>query len=88
MKDLGQQVDLKLMTDSSAGKAVIGRTGVGKLRHIETKYLWVQQATRAGRLRTCKVKGTDNPADVGTKYLTKNEMARVLERIGVSISSR
>lgn len=87
LQDLGVKVDIEMMTDSTAGKSIIGRTGVGKLRHLETKYLWVQQATRQGRLKTRKVKGTENPADVGTKYLSRVEMQKVLKQIGIHIGS-
>ena len=32
-----------LMADASAALGIIGRTGLGKLRHIDTSYLWLQQ---------------------------------------------
>ena len=32
-----------IMADASAALGIIGRTGLGKLRHIDTSYLWLQQ---------------------------------------------
>jgi len=52
---------------------IVGRQGLGKLRHIDTHSLWVQQAARSGRIEVRKVKGEDNPADVFTKHLPSRE---------------
>jgi len=58
------------------------------VRHIETKYLWVQDLVKDGRLKLLKVKGTDNPADIGTKHLSISETERLLLRIGLRMISR
>ena len=62
--DLGWDMKLVLWTDSSAGKGICGRKGLGKLRHMETKWLWVQDIVRSGRIRLKKVAGAENPADI------------------------
>ena len=43
-EDLGMSFNLQLGTDSSAAKSILQRRGIGKLRHLHTKALWVQQA--------------------------------------------
>ncbi len=48
---------------------VVGRQGLGKLRHLDTHSLWVQQAARSGRTEVKNVRGDDNPADLFTKHL-------------------
>ena len=40
---MGWKMSVRVHTDSSAAKAVASRRGLGKLRHIELKYLWVQE---------------------------------------------
>ena len=85
--DLGWSVKLIMYTDSSAGKSIASRQGLGKVRHLETKYLWLQQAVFQKRLEIRKVKGTENPGDVLTKYLSKLEMQKVLEKVGIILRS-
>ena len=60
--DMGSQVSIVLYSDASAGRSLAFRNGLGKVRHIETKYLWVQDLIKEGRLKLLKIKGTDNPA--------------------------
>jgi hypothetical protein len=63
---LGYEVECSLYTDSSAAKAMILRDGVGKVKHLDVRALWIQQERHNG-LRTRKVAGERNPADLGTK---------------------
>ncbi len=43
LKDWHKPMTADLMADASAALGIIGRTGLGKLRHIDTSYLWLQQ---------------------------------------------
>ena len=65
-----------IMADASAALGIIGRTGLGKLRHIDTSYLWLQQDSIKRKLRLNKVKGTENPADMNTKGLNGDDISR------------
>ena len=79
--DLGWQFKVRLWTDSSSGKAVASRRGLGKIRHMEVKYLWLQETVRRHRLVMKKIPGKENAADILTKPLSKDEMARLLVRV-------
>ena len=68
LRDLGITAKLRLWTDSSAALGICSRQGLGKLRHIDTHTLWVQQAVRSGRFELKKIKGNENPADLLTKH--------------------
>ena len=70
LQDLGWRATVKVWTDSATAKAVAGRRGLGKLRHVELKFLWVQEVVRNGRISTHKVWGEKNVAD----HLTKEKM--------------
>ncbi len=70
MRDLGVDLKLRAWTDSSATIGICGRTGLGRLRHIDTQCLWLQAQVRSGGVELRKVKGTENPADLFTKHLT------------------
>lgn len=78
-RDLGWSYPGVLHTDSSAVKGVASRSGAGRIRHIECRVLWVQEAVKLGRLRLEKVAGTENPADVLTKPCSAAELAALLQ---------
>ena len=80
--DLGWRARVLLWTDSNAGRAICSRKGLGKLRHLETKWLWVQDVVRSGRIRVRKVGGTSNPADILTKPKSGKDMDGMIRRIG------
>ena len=50
LADLGVAVPLRVWTDSSAALGICSRQGLGKLRHLDTHTLWVQQAVRSRRV--------------------------------------
>ena len=67
--DLGIAMPLRVWTDSSAAIGIVGRQGLGKLRHLECSALWIQQRVRRKEFELRKVLGTNNPADLFTKHL-------------------
>ena len=69
LKDLGLKASVTLFTDSSAARGIIHREGLGKVRHLETGYLWLEAAVKNKCLHVRKVLGTENPADFSTKHL-------------------
>ena len=73
LEDLGAKLPLRVWTDSTAAMGVATRQGVGKIRHLDTRTLWMQQAVRSGRIEFRKVLGTENPADLFTKHMPSQE---------------
>ena len=63
---LGDEVSLELKTDASAARGVILRQGVGKVRHLQVKQLWLQENVAAGELSIVKIPRADNCADALT----------------------
>ena len=82
--DLGEDVKLTLRSDSAAALGIIGRCGLGKVRHLETSYLWLQDIVTAKRISIKKVKGVDNPAVLGTKHLKAEDTQKHLSFLGFS----
>ena len=80
--DLGEDVKVVLRSDSSAALGIGGRQGLGKLRHLETGYLWLHDVLQQKRLSIRKVKGTENPADLGTTHLNFEDTSRHLVFLG------
>ena len=66
-------------TDSSAAKSFVGRQGLGTMKQMEIRDLWLQKEVRDGKVIVHKVLGTENPSDLGTKILNT---AEIVERLG------
>ena len=58
-----------MYVNASAAIGIAQRKGLGKIRHLHTQSLWVQDAVREKRVFLDKVPGADNPADMYTKHL-------------------
>jgi hypothetical protein len=72
-----------LGTDSNAAKSFVSRRGLGKMRHLEIRDLWLQKEIREGRVVVHKVLGTENPADLMTKILTIKEIEDRLRNMSI-----
>ena len=72
---------VEVLVDSNAAIGIIGRIGLGKLRHIEVQDLWLQEVVRRGRIHISKVKGEHNDADLGTKPLHREAIEAILNRM-------
>ena len=79
--DLGIKMPVRVWTDSSAAIGICSRQGLGKLRHLDTHTLWIQQAVRCGRIDLRKVPGLANPADLLTKHSLSRERLRDLVKL-------
>ena len=72
-----------LGTDSSAAKSFVSRRGLGKMRHIEIRDLWLQKEVREGKVIAHKIFGTENPADLMTQVLTAGEVVDRLRGMNI-----
>ena len=81
LKDFGLHVPVRLWSDSSATLGISKRSGLGKLRHLDTQTLWLQEKVRTGSLEVRKVRGEVNPADLFTKHLPSHENILQLVRL-------
>ena len=76
MRDLGLAVKPVLAIDARAIEHIVHRQGIGKLKHIDVAYLWVQDKIRSQRLRVRRVRSEANVADLETKPLSKTVSAK------------
>ena len=81
-EDLGWEVKVRVWTDSNAAKAVANRRGIGKLRHVELKWLWMQDMVKEGRIQLKPVRGDENIADHLTKPKNQVEVKAMLLKVG------
>ena len=84
LRDIGLHTTVTPLSDSSAARGIIHRAGLGKLRHLETGYLWLQAAVAKKRLQVRKVNGAENPADLFTKYVSSADMWKHLRYMQMS----
>ena len=57
-----------MYSDSTAGRGMCQRTGVGKVRHLELRFLWIQERLRLKAFRLNKETTEEMTADILTKY--------------------
>ena len=91
MKDMGLVLSqpILLKVDSTACLGMAGRKGAGRVRHIHTPCLWLQQCVASRTVELQKVLGTENPADLGTKVLSKDVITKIVKHLGfVSLVGR
>ena len=79
LAEMDRKYKLACLTDSSAAKGITHRRGVGRVKHLELKELWVQDKVEKGELEVRKI-GTDkNWSDIGTKALDGNRITQLVE---------
>jgi hypothetical protein len=89
LKDMGMdmQEPLDLKLDASAGIGIAQRRGAGRIRHIATPTLWLQKAVSDRKVKVSKLPGTENPADLGTKYLGRKVIERIWKQCGMYLAT-
>ena len=78
---------LKVFTDPSAAIGIRKRIGIGKVRHLATGQLWVQDRIRLKDFELFKVAGNDNPADMLTEHLARDVLDKHLTFAGMERKS-
>ena len=74
--------------DSDAGRSLATRMGVGKQRHIQTRWLWLQERVRGGELQVRRVDGEQNVSDLGTKHLDARRRDYLMNLMGLKMGRR
>ena len=80
------QFYVNVLTDASAALGIISRRAIGKVRHLETSNLWIQELVAIREVTYDKVIGTANPADMMTKYMFEFEIAKYMQMIGANFA--
>ena len=85
MADWGRAKSGLLYADSTAALGIAKRKGAGKLRHININTLWVQEIQDREGVTYRKVLGTENPADLMTKYLGRDVLNGHMSKLGQEV---
>ena len=81
--DLGMSLGIEVFSDATAAIGITKRRGLGKIRHLHVSDLWVQEKVQKGVISIHKILGTQNPADVLTKYVDCKTMAAALDKLSL-----
>ena len=81
--DMGMTLGARVHVDANAAKGIVEREGLGKVRHVEVDVLWLQEQQARARLPLVKIDGTRNPADLMTKNLSRAEIMKNIEILGL-----
>ena len=73
----------RLRVDATAAHGVLKREGVGKIRHLDVRALWIQKAIKDKVLTLHKEGTLTNKADLGTKPHPKPRLEYLQELVGV-----
>ena len=77
------ELKLRVHSDATAAIGIAKRRGLGRIRHLATTDLWIQEKIRDGKVELLKILGTENPADVLTKYVDKKTMEAALAKLSL-----
>ena len=85
MVEYGMTFNAACETDASAGRAMATRRGVGRVRHLDARLLWLQQLCAEGVVEVRARLGEHNEADLGTKMVDLRRMTSLLK--GTTLSA-
>ena len=89
MQDMGVAVKVEVVQDSTSAKGTLSRSGIGKIKHLDTNWLWVQEVVKTRGVQLIKIDGAINPADVLTKPTSFQDVNRRMQtRAGYEVISR
>ena len=70
--DLGLELKISILTDATAAIGMSRRLGVGRVPHLDTSLLCIQNKTRSGDIALHKVPSGDHRADMLTKHVERS----------------
>jgi len=82
--EVGAPVKLTVLTDAMATLAFTQKTGVGRMRHLAIREMFVQEQVQKGLVTVRRVSGDENPADMLTKHMPNlSKFKNFVERVGL-----
>ena len=70
-------------TDASAAVGVLSRQGVGRIKHLHIRQLWLQERVHEGELKLIKIPREINGADLMTHHWTERDGLSHMQRLQV-----
>ena len=83
LNDLNCKCKLEILTDATAAQGMASRRGLGKPKHMDVQFLWIQERINRQDFTLAKVWGHVNPADLMTKHLDAKSIHKLMNIIGI-----
>ena len=83
-KELGVELKLGPHSDSTATISQHTKMGLGRMKHVGLRFLFVKDLLKCEKLTLSTIPGTENPADLGTKVLDVNTHRHLCSIIGLA----
>ena len=71
--ELGDDVWLRVLGDSSANDGILKRCGAGRIKHLSVRQLWLQEKVSEGEVCHIKIPRLRNVADAMTHHYTRSD---------------
>ena len=88
-KNLGNSLNIErgieLYTDSNSAKGICQRQGCGKVKHLETRQMWLQDRVLSKAIRIIKVPRAENPGDALTHFCSSSDALSHYKAVGVEL---
>ena len=82
-KDLGLTWGVRVSTDAAAAVGICRRRGLGKIRHLATADLWVQDRLKKKDFSLVRIPGVSNPSDILTKHVDRTILDKHLATLNL-----
>lgn len=79
---IGSPIEHWQFTDNSAARQLSSRQGVGRVRHLSGKLLWIQDLVLRKELTVSQVPTQWNYSDIGTKALKQARVELLMHGVG------
>ena len=83
LQEIGDEKELHLRGDSSAAQGTLNRLGSGRVKHLQTRQLWLQEKVYAGEVTVEKIARSVNWADALTHPWSAGDVGH-FDAMGVS----
>ena len=84
LKDWGILLPIQAYMDASTGLSIGSRHGLGRVKHIDTVFLWVQDVVTSGRIALGKKHTDEMLADLLTKPLDRARIQHLLQGLNLT----
>ena len=84
LSQLAKPVELTVFTDSSSGQALASKLGLTrKSKHVQLRYMLIQDLLANGQLQLSKIPAGKNHAAMLAKHLPASTLHKLLPKLGV-----
>jgi histone deacetylase 1/2 len=83
LAEAGIHKPIELYIDATSTQNMLVKRGPGRMRHLEAKSLWLQEAVQAKKIIVRHISSEDNIADLFTKPLMKARFDKLVSRFGM-----